>query len=94
MRPRQPVPGDHLRKGSLALHQFRQPRAAGSTDTAAIVGDDADRSTTTTLALRANRRASVSAVNVMLSPDAVPRMVILRAASPHCANDRRVARFR
>ena len=58
------------------------PGAAGSTDTAAIVGDDADRSTTTTLASRAIRRASVSAVRVMLSPDAVPRIVTLRAASP------------
>ena len=58
------------------------PGAVGSTDTAEIVGDDADRSTTTTLALRAISRASVSAVSVMLSPEAVPRTVILRAASP------------
>ena len=47
-----------------------------------MVGDDADRSTTTTRASRAIRRASVSAVRVMLSPAAVPRIVILRAASP------------
>ena len=58
------------------------PGAAGSTETAAIVGDDADRSTTTTLALRAISRASVNAVRVMLSLDAVPRIVTLRAASP------------
>ena len=58
------------------------PGASGSTDTAEIVGEDADRSTTTTLALRAIRRASVSAVSVMLSLGAVPRIVTLRAASP------------
>src|SRR5258708_6372771 len=58
------------------------PGAAGSADTADIVGDDADRSTTTTRAWRAIRRASVSAVKVMLSLEAVPRIVTLRAASP------------
>ena len=35
------------------------PGAAGSTDTAEILGDDADRSTTTTFAWRAIRRAPV-----------------------------------
>ena len=50
------------------------------TDTAEIAGDDGARSTTTTLALRTSSRASVSAVEVMLSPEAVPRMVSLRAA--------------
>ena len=58
------------------------PGAFGSTDTAEMVGDDAAKSTTTTFALRAIRRAIVSAVNVMLSLAAVPRTVILRAAAP------------
>src|SRR5580704_17634690 len=59
-----------------------RPGAAGSTDIAAIIDDDADRSTITTFASRAIRRASVSAVSVMLSFEAVPRTVTLRAASP------------
>ncbi len=54
----------------------------GSTETAEIVGEVADKSTTTTLASRASSRASVSAVSVMLSLEAVPRIVTLRAASP------------
>src|SRR2546423_9247279 len=58
------------------------PGAAGSTDIADMVGDDADKSTTTTLILPAIRRASVNTVNVMLSPEAVPRTVTLRAAPP------------
>ena len=47
-----------------------------------MVGEDAARSTTTTFACRAIRRASVKAVSVMLSLDAVPRIVTLRAAPP------------
>src|SRR3984957_11688991 len=58
------------------------PGAFGSADIAEIVGDAAARSTTTTLALRAISRAMVSAVSVMLSLEAVPRMVILRASAP------------
>ena len=48
--------------------------------TAAMVGEDAARSTTTIFACRAISRASVSAVSVMLSLEAVPRTVTLRAA--------------
>src|SRR6266700_1783199 len=58
------------------------PGAVGSTDVNEMVADDADRSTTTTRAVSAIRRASDSAVSVMLSLGAVPRIVILRAASP------------
>src|SRR5580692_9760009 len=58
------------------------PGAFGSTETAEIVGEVAVRSTTMTLALCAIRRAMVSAVRVMLSLEAVPRMVTLRAATP------------
>ena len=58
------------------------PGAVGSTDVNEMVADDADRSTTTTRAVCAIRRASVSAVKVMPSLEAVPRIVILRAASP------------
>src|ERR1700692_2856788 len=58
------------------------PGAFGSTDTAGIVGEAAAKSTTTTFALRAIRRAIVNAVNVILSLEAVPRTVILRAAAP------------
>ena len=47
-----------------------------------MVGEAAARSTTITLALRAIRRAMVSAVRVMLSLGAVPRTVTLRAATP------------
>src|SRR5271168_5381840 len=47
-----------------------------------MVGDDTDRSATTTLASRAISLARVSAVRVMLSLEAVPRIVTLRAASP------------
>src|SRR6202051_4303389 len=58
------------------------PGALGSTDTAEMVGAAAAKSTTTTFALRASKRAIVRAVNVMLSSEAVPSTVILRAAAP------------
>src|SRR5260363_366954 len=59
-----------------------RPGAAGSTVAAANTGADATRSTTTTLAWRAIRRASVSAVSVTLSPVAGPSTVTLWAAGP------------
>ena len=75
--------GDDLRENEASpCINSASPGADGSTDTAEIAGDAADKSTTTTLALRAISRASVSAVIVMLSPAAVPRTVTLCAASP------------
>ena len=58
------------------------PGAFGSTETAAIVGENAARSTTTIFAWRAISRASVSAVSVMLSLGAVPNTVTLWAPAP------------
>jgi hypothetical protein len=58
------------------------PGATGSTDAIVIMGEDAARSTTTIFACCAISRASVKAVSVMSSPEAVPSTVTLRAAVP------------
>src|SRR6266850_100594 len=69
-------------KEASPIIKSASPGAVGSTDVNEMVADDADRSTTTTRAVCAIRRASASAVKVMLSLEAVPSIVILRAASP------------
>ena len=83
MQARELVAGDDLRERGRRPASIRQaPAHSKSTETAATVGDEPARSTTTTRALRASSRASVSVVSVMLSPGAVPITVILWAPCP------------
>src|SRR5438876_6417789 len=69
------------KEASLSIKSAK-PGAVASVDTADSVGDDADRSTSTTFAVRASILARVSAVSVMLAPSPVPSTVIFRALSP------------
>ena len=68
MNLRQPVLGDHLRERGFAQHQFRVRPVFGSTDTAAIVGAAAARSTTTSPWRYARSGAPASARCQVMQP--------------------------